>query len=376
MNLVTVFEVDSGRKVLSTAIDYGVAPPVTVCDAGNRLVLPDPTRFGERQWAVFEVASGQKSFDFKAAAQGTPLAIGKDGSRLAFVDDDCLVFLDSGTGQSRRMRELGEDVVGLEFSPDGSSLALTGPRGTMVIATETGDIVAHRTEPSSMAAFSKDGTRLIVTGSAGRMLVWNPKTDQVELDSSGLTDAVSELAVSADGMRLAAVSDSAECRVWDTATGETLLSLRSPCMAERRAAHVALSPDGSTLVTSATLGGDPLGWNIDQKRVTFVLAAGGVGAGRVVFSPNGRQIVASQHAGDESALTAWDPATGESLFHDRYLPVGIDFTLDGSELFAVDCNGIAHRYDWLQKRQIDEFQIRCPTPQRVLRSRRTMDDRQ
>ncbi len=361
MNLVTVFEVDSGRKVLSTTIDYGVAPPVLVCEAGNRLVLPEPTRFGDRHWAVFDVASGEKLLDFKAASQGIPPSIGKDGSVLAFVDDDCLVFLDSATGQSRRISELGNDAVGVKFSPDGNSLALTGQRGTMVIATETGDILAHRTEPSSLAAFSNDGTRLLVTGSAGRMIVWDSKMNQVELDSSGLTDAVSELAVSADGTRLAAVSDSAECRVWDTATGDTLLSLRSACMAERRAAHVALSPDGSTLVTSATLGGDPLGWNIDQKRVTFVLAEGGVGGGRVAFSPNGRQIVASQHAGDESALTAWDPATGESLFHDRYLPVGMDFTLDGSELLAVDSNGIAHRYDWLQKRKIDEFEIGAPS---------------
>lgn len=361
MNLVTVFEVDSGRKVLSTTIDYGVAPPVLVCEARNRLVLPEPTRFGDRHWAVFDVASGEKLLEFKAASQGIPPSIGKDGSVLAFVDDDCLVFLDSATGQSRRISELGNDAVGVKFSPDGNSLALTGQRGTMVIATETGDIWAHHPEPSSMAAFSKDGTRLLVTGSAGQMIVWNPKTDQVELDSSGLTDAVSELAVSADGTRLAAVSDSAECRVWDTATGETLLSLRSSCMTEHRAAHVALSPDGSTLVTSATLGGDPLGWNIDQKRVTFVLAEGGVGGGRVAFSPNGRQVVACQHAGDKSALTAWDPSTGESLFRDRYLPVGMDFTLDGSELLAVDSNGIAHRYDWLQKRQIDEFQIGAPS---------------
>ena len=57
---------------------------------------------------------------------------------------------------------------------------------------------------------------------------------------------------------------------------------------------------------------------------------------------------------------ALEPPAGDAIFHDHFFPVGIDFTLDGSELFAADSNGITHRYDWLEKRQVDEFQIADP----------------
>ncbi len=364
INSVTVFEAGSGRKLFSTIIDYGIAPPLTVCDGGKRLALPDPMRFGKHHLAVYEVASGKRLFDFESANQKTPLAVGKDGSVLALVDGDCLVFLDPVTGQAQRMTQLGEDVLRLEFSPDGNSLALTGHQGTRVIAAATGETLVYRRESSKMAVFSPDGARLVAVGSAGQMIVWNPKTGEIQLEAIGLADPVSQLALSSDGKRLAAVSDSAECRVWDTSTGDTLLSLRSPCLAERGAAHVALSPDGSTVITSATLGGDPLGWNIDQKRIAFVLSEGGVGAGPVIFSPNGRSAVACHYAGDESALTAWDVATGDSVFRDQFLAVGAEFILGGSELLAADGNAIVRRYDWLQKQNVDEFRLTEP-PRRM-----------
>jgi sugar lactone lactonase YvrE len=78
----------------------------------------------------------------------------------------------------------------------------------------------------------------------------------------------------------------------------------------------------------------------------------------VAFSPNGRQAIACHHAGNESALRAWDVATGHSVFRDRFLAAGVALSRDGGELFALDRNAKRlRRYDWLQKRPLDDFAV-------------------
>ena len=49
MNNVVVFEVSTGRKVLSTVIDYGVAPPVIVCADGTAIGIARPTAIRKTQ---------------------------------------------------------------------------------------------------------------------------------------------------------------------------------------------------------------------------------------------------------------------------------------------------------------------------------------
>ncbi|MCL4194424.1 MAG: PQQ-binding-like beta-propeller repeat protein, partial [Thermoguttaceae bacterium] len=358
VNCVTVFDVGTGRKVLSTVMDYGVAPPLVLCDGGRRLALPAPQLDGHGRLAVFDIDSGAQQFEFATSSSRTPTVVGKNGSPLALVDSGTLVQLDPASGQARRITPFDDDVLGLEFSDDGTVLAVSGYQGTRLVAASTGETLAHRPEPGRISVLSADGTRVLSVDLYGQLLVWNARSGQVQLRAPGFFQPISWLAASGDGRRLAAVSEAGGCRVWAIADGRTLLSLHAPCSEGKRAAQVALSPDGSQVLISTVNGGDPLVWSVQDKGVTTALLEGGIGGGAVAFTPNGRLAVACHHAGEESALRAWDVATGDPVFRDRFFAAGLAVSRDGSDLFALDFRAKrVRRYDWLQKRPMDDFAL-------------------
>ncbi len=96
---VVVFEVSTGRKVLSTVIDYGVAPPVIVCTDGTLLALCKTQRFGKHNLAIFDAAT-RRAFTrtFEIGYSRCPIAASPAGAVLAMVDDWCLIFYDPARG--------------------------------------------------------------------------------------------------------------------------------------------------------------------------------------------------------------------------------------------------------------------------------------
>jgi len=349
-NFVTVFEVSVGRRVLSTVIDHGVAPPVVVCAGGKFLALPEPQRSGKHSIAIFDAATGEKLRTFEIGYREHSLAVSPDGAVMAVVDDDSLVLYDPSTGQARRLPGVAAESLQRAFLPDGRYLMIAGNKGIKIVEVSSGNTVAQRDRPVHVVAFSADGKR-IVSGSLGGVLaVCDAQTGADVLGVVGLGQPVCGLAVSANGQRLAACSELGECRVWNLASGLPVFSVHAHQTRGTNSAHLDLSPDGTRMVTSGTGGSDPLVWDVEKGRVLMPLAVGGVGAGPGAFSPDGRYVAACHHAGPESALCVWDLSTREPVLRDRCLAAGVAFSRDGKSMAVAqrDDKSIL-QYDWVRR---------------------------
>jgi WD40 repeat protein/serine/threonine protein kinase len=259
---------------------------------------------------------------------------------------------------------LGEDVIrtvgdiarGLECSPDGKILAVSGNRKVSLYEIDSGKLIRSietAAEPHRVA-FSADMTRLlIVTGQT-------------------TADGTAELREIATGNRLqtftghrmgvvtgifgprdeTVVTGGIDCtvRVWETATGKWKYTLP-------HGGHVhslAVSPDGKSLITGCNDRALRV-WDLETGALSKTFLRHTWAIGSLSFSPNGRLLASS---GDREIIV-WDAATFDVL---QTLPGGgwsrftDDATLVSSQVGYGD--GVQHtvlRWDVKSGKKLAEF---------------------
>jgi RNA polymerase sigma factor (sigma-70 family) len=147
-----------------------------------------------------------------------------------------------------------------------------------------------------------------------------------------------KLAVTADGKSIIAVRGGKYVSIWDAATGKLRISLQLPVSS---VSESVLSPDGLQVLTGVYVSDDRLQlWDVRSVKLIRTLVMDGVGfIWPVVFSPDGKEVVAVGSAGKEHRVHIWDLSTGKITFR-KTIRTGeaisrIAFTPDGKRLLVV-----------------------------------------
>lgn len=161
----------------------------------------------------------------------TALALRSDGSLLAASGYHETLLFDPADGRLHgRIQDLAERVYGLDFSPDGTLLAVAA--GTparlgevRIFRAESGEIVhdlAVAGDAFFDAAFSPDGSKIAAAGADRTVRVWEVAGGAELRRIEDHADWVTAVAFSPDGTRLATASRDKTAKVFDVATGECL----------------------------------------------------------------------------------------------------------------------------------------------------------
>jgi len=289
--------------------------------------------------------------------------------------------------QLRRERAVLEGhrghVTSLAFSRDGRRLAsgsLTGmvagqpPSRIRLWDVERGvqtKTLATSAQSVGALAFAAGDTRLVSTHDARPGRLWNTESGAPVKTFYGAVRARA-LALSPDGTRmvtsgLANASDRASARISDTGTGEEIAKIVGPIGAALRADW---SPDGKRLAVGSF--GKTLIWDIENKAPIAVLDGDSQWNPEVAYSPDGTLIATS---GKDGETVLWKAGKGEKLstlissvgngpagFEKRISK--IRFSPDGSRLATLNEAGSLVLWDAMRGLEIATMGTFSPQPDR------------
>ena len=166
--------------------------------------------------------------------------------------------------------------------------------------------------------FSPDGSRLAVSTSVG-IWFYDPDTGKV-LDLLPQTECTSAFtfAYSPDGTTIVRASDDSKTQLWDVATKQHIGTLTKY---GRKITSIAYSPDGTTIISGNSDGGIRV-WNVNTRQRIGTLRSDSGGVTSVAYSPDGTIIAAgkgwnfrtmrSTNRGEkDDTVRLWDAKTGK-----------------------------------------------------------------
>ncbi len=225
----------------------------------------------------------------------------------------------------------GDDVNCVDFSPDGTYLAISGWDGVIRFYDRvTLNPFREFRNPSSAYMFdiSPDGKYL----AAGRytISIWDAATGTLVRTLAGHSQRVAALSFSPDGKYLATASYDSTLKLWEVTSGDSLAALVGH---RGRIVDLAFSCDGNSIVTT---GADSTirVWNVPGRNLTRTISVG-KWVISAMFSPDGQHIAAG--VGD-STVTLWNTATGSvwkkygpslNIYRVRFSPDGQYFCHGG-----------------------------------------------
>lgn len=241
-------------------------------------------------------------------------------------------------------------IEDIEFSPDGTRLAVATDIGIWVYNAHTGaEIALVKGQPRGIStvniiAFAPDGTTLAVGsgrlgGAIGSVELWDTMTGEPLTVLGEDIGSVQALEFSADGTTLASVSWSGTLKyyLWEVSTGREVLSftkakgripLSKSAVVLSQAPHSIASSDRDTVKI----------WDVATQELRQAFAAAdGNPTLALAFSPDGKTL-----AGSYQTVRLWDTETGNELSElDRHsYEVSImTFSPDGRILASGDTGG-------------------------------------
>jgi WD40 repeat protein/class 3 adenylate cyclase/energy-coupling factor transporter ATP-binding protein EcfA2 len=271
-----------------------------------------------------------------------------DGRTLAIAGKEGRVELwDVSTRQA--LRELTDPVAAssdepalsvVRYSPDGSVIAAGSKAMNHVTlwATATAHVIGRpitTNPPGSGAqalAFSPDSKRIAVPGAPGTVGIWEVATGRRVGEPVAIGSEDVEAAIFAMGGRtLIASDDSGAVSIVDIATGRPIRPSLS--VGDEPAASLDLSPDGR-LLAAASFAGSVFVWDVETGAPYGPpLTADSSPVNDVAFSPDSRALVSSHL---QSAVV-WN-VNGEQVIGD---PLGVPLDLTTDVSFSPDGKWIA-----------------------------------
>lgn len=267
-------------------------------------------RAGLRLW---DAATGKEIRAIADAGQAVrSVAFSRDGKILLTTSPPLVQCWDVATGEERLLDPAGHGGLCAVFSPGGKWLAWAGSEGKLhLIETSTGREVhrfAAHPRPIVALAFSADG-KTLATGSVDQTVrLWDVASGKDVCPLPGRRHPPRCLAYHPDGKRLAA-GGWGGVTFWDVARSREVRYF--PLQVKdrpQRIVAVAFSPDGTRLAAGAD-GGILTVWDVSTGKELHRLAGAARHLGRLVFSPDGKTIIAT--APGDPSLWMWDVAGGK-----------------------------------------------------------------
>ena len=234
-----------------------------------------------------------------------------DGTRLAVASSIGIWLYDTSTGQEVDLFA-GHIawVNSVAFSPDGSTLATGNHDNTIRLwDAKTGAHIrtlhGHTNDVESVA-FSLDGTTFASGGLDGTIRLWDAKMGVHIRTLHGHTNEVESVAFSPDGTTLATGSWDDTIRLWDAETGAHIRTIDGDSWAVY---SVAFSPDGTTLASGSS-DGTVLLWDLTPPLTTNAVVS--IAPASVPSPAIGRQlthslkIVGGENVAGYQATVAFD----------------------------------------------------------------------
>ena len=224
-------------------------------------------------------------------------------ARLACIDE----------GFARRS-PVDSSIRPVAISPDGRRMAcLVAEGGLRIVDMRSGQEEALLIGPRdrmARATFSRDGRRIVTVEANSVLRLWDADSGRLLTTCGGEGGSIGGITFSGDGSRFAFYVSLGKRRqdrflVYASADGRQLSAVEVPAGLTGDEPLIALSPDGSRLVTSAhesdlhewdTASGGPLG---DLRGHAAIVKA-------VAFSPEGGRIASGAANGH---IRLWDPTT-------------------------------------------------------------------
>ncbi len=310
----------SGRGVRIWNTETGKPVKQLVSAAMNVAFSPDGFCLAmtwNYQASVWDVATGKKIYDLQPGqAHVRGLAFRPDGRRLATGQRYATVMV-WDVGAMRTIgpwkQEQSGQIQWLAFHPDDSSLAWSTGRDVKLISRHTGKELWHWTGGGKLMvnaiAFCPNEDRLAVavspesgaeTGAA--IVLLQSSTGRVIQKFPYPHREIAVVAYSPDGRFLLASGWEESVYLLDARTGRQVSWIHHNPKGDL--ASCAFSPDGN-IVAVQTRQGTFL-WDRTKEKMVLTIPAGGFWPTRLVFSPNGKRLLAGG--------TVFEVPTGRACF--------------------------------------------------------------
>ena len=293
---------------------------------------------GERRCAIDAYGSAVSAIQF--SPDGTTLAIGSARGVVGVCD--------AVSGAQRLRLDQGATVLAISFSPDGARLLASGMNGEAhVWSVSSGALeltLRHeRGQGVNSAEFSSDGARILTASDDRTAAVWNATNGQ-RLCTVRHSDDIIMAKFSPDGRRVVTASSDYSARVWNATTGGLLAQ---PLRHAGRVRLADFSPDGSRVVT-ASYDREARVWNLDEDRTRPVTTkiSSRAALTQATFSPDESQFATASESG---TVVWWRSSDGTALRDGvrhssplrmvRYSPDGrcVAVTSRDGEIRILDC---------------------------------------
>jgi serine/threonine protein kinase len=201
-----------------------------------------------------------------------------------------------------------EAVSGIDFSPDGFTVATGSADGTAILwnALDGTPVRVLRARMGQVAhvEFSPDGTKLVTAGTAKGIGLWDVATGTMRASLQGHEWMPRCATFSPNGKRLASVGAEKAIFIWDVDKGALYKKIE---LLQSSSFDADYSSDGTLLATSCFNGTIDL-WNTTTYKKLRTLAGHERGSLWVRFSPDGATLASVSH---DNTIVLWDPHTGE-----------------------------------------------------------------
>lgn len=229
----------------------------------------------------------------------------------------------------------------VDFNPDGSLIASSGPGSAAIIrdfpsGNERVILQGHSGDIYGVGVkFSPDGKHLTTASADGTARVWDVSTGDELIALMGHTESINAGIFSSDGTRIATTASDGTVRVWDSKTGGELLKLTLPAPA-----GIAFDPKGNYLAITVDLesNGSVVIVDIASGESVRTLDGHDRGSLAVAFNSDGSHIVT---AGRDAKIRVWDVSDGkEVLVLDDTIPTySLALSSDGRQIAAGGFDG-------------------------------------
>lgn len=263
----------------------------------------------------------------------------------------------------------GSQITAAVYTPDGRFVVSAGGDTTLRLwdaqsGREIRSMLGHSAAVTSLAVFP-DGRRVVSSSWDRTVRLWDIETGRELKIFNGHEDYVNRVAVSPDGRQVASVSADFSLRIWDPETGRELRKISN--VHDDFVSGIAFSPDGKLIATSNIASGRTRqtialwdaasGREVRRIYVSYPQKPGPRGAGKLAFSPDGRQLLASWTS-DLNLAWVYDVATGNTVAELRShtdATSSVAFSGDGKTALTAGFDATVKVWDATNWRELRSF---------------------